>query len=345
MANSKHGIQKRLTSLDAFRGFAIALMIFVNNTEGNTYSQLQHASWNGWTIADTVFPLFLWITGLAMVFSLGNRLKESDSKKEILFHILKRVVILFILGVVLNAFPFFQLSAVRIPGILQRVAVCYFIASAIYLFSGIKGVGISTIILLSIYWILIKLFGDTFPRSVDIFLLNGHLWSNGFNFDPEGIVSTIAATTSVLFGILSGYLLKITNNENKKVYLLVIVGCILIVLGQIMNVWFPINKNLWTSSYAVFMAGISSLVFSLFYYCIERKGWQQLFQLFTVYGMNPLLLYMLSSLFTSALLAIPGFFLRITDEKNAMVLFALANVVLFYIVANFLYRRKWFVKI
>ncbi len=342
MTNSKHELEKRLTSLDAFRGFAIALMIFVNNAQGNTYHQLHHALWNGWTIADTVFPFFLWITGVTIVFSLGNRLKKN-SKKEILFHIAKRVIILIILGIFLNAFPFFHLAGVRIPGVLQRIAVCYFIASIIYIFTGIRGVGLSTLIILTAYWILIKVFGDTFPQSVDTFLLNGHLWSKGF--DPEGIVSSIAATSTVFFGIITGYFLKRINNENKKIYLLISFGVVLIFLGLTINTWLPINKNLWTSSYSIFMSGVSGLIYSLFYYLIEKKGLRKLFQIFTVYGMNPLFIYILSSLFTSILWLIPVRNLKIINEKNAIVLFAVANVILFYIVANFLYRRKWFLKI
>lgn len=348
-------MHKRLVSLDAFRGFAIALMIFVNNIEGNTYNQLLHASWNGWTIADTVFPFFLWISGLAMVFSFGNRLKETHHKKEILFHIFKRAVILFILGIALNAFPFFHIASVRIPGVLQRIAVSYLIASMVYLFTGIKGTAFLTVFLLSAYWLLMKFFGNMFPQSVDMFLLKGHLWSE--TFDPEGIVSTIAATSTVLFGIVTGYFLKKTHNENKKVYLLIVVGIFLIVLGQIMNVWLPINKYLWTSSYSVFMAGMSSLIYAGFYFFIEGKGLGKIFQIFTVFGMNPLLLYVLSELLSKILIAIPigtdsvwdvifrTVFLKMSSEKNSVVLFAFTHVILFYIIAYLLYKKKWFVKI
>lgn len=307
-------MHKRIVSLDAFRGLAVVLMMLVNHVTDPALTFLQHADWNGWTLADTVFPFFLWITGVTMAFSVKPR------------RIFQRVIILFLLGLLINFSPSFQLATIRIPGVLQRIAICYLIAGLTYFYFGIKGISVLLVGLLAGYWILIKALGFDFPQAVDVFLLKGHLWSA--NFDPEGIISTIAATTTVLFGIFEGIVIKNFKPKLKEFIFLFSAGVGLIALGQIMNMWLPINKNLWTSSYSVFMTGLAFFLFAFFYFLIEIKGWKKVFFVLTVFGLNPLFIYSVSDI--------------LTDYVH---LPAYAHLILFYLLAYIMYKKQWFITV
>ncbi|RKY53626.1 MAG: DUF5009 domain-containing protein [Candidatus Neomarinimicrobiota bacterium] len=370
---------KRLISLDAFRGITIASMILVNNA-GNwsaVYPPLEHAKWHGWTLTDLIFPFFLFIVGVAIVFAFSKRIESGQSKKKLYLKILKRTLILFGLGLLLNAFPFFHLSTWRIPGVLQRIAITYAIASIIVLNTNIKWQAYIAASLLIIYWIIMKLVpvpgygaGVLEPQGnlcgfIDGILLKGHTWmyAPAKGFDPEGLLSTIPAISSVLFGVLTGHWLKTKKSNLEKVVMLFVVGIAAIVLGEIMSIWFHINKNLWSSSYTVFTAGMALLFLGMCYWLIDIKGYKKWTTPFLVFGSNAITVYTISSLLARAMvywwkipqqdgsvISLKTFLYRTLFESwmspiNASLFYALTYVLIWFGLMAILYKKKIFIKI
>jgi len=302
----------RLISLDMFRGFTIALMILVNNpgSWSYVYSPLKHAKWHGWTPTDLVFPFFLFIVGVAISLSFSKRINRGDAKSQLSIKVIRRTLIIFAIGIFLSLFPFFNLSNLRIPGVLQRIAVCYFFASLIFLYANKKTQVGWTVFLLAIYWFLIKIIpvpgfgsGVLEPEGnlcwyIDSNLLAGFTWTYAPvpGFDPEGILSTIPAVATVMFGIFTGDWIRTPKESYEKVAGLFVAGNILLVLGIIMNIWLPINKNLWTSTYSVFMAGMALNFLGMCYWIIDIKGYQSWTKPFVVFGSNALAVFALSAL-------------------------------------------------
>ncbi|MDQ6678225.1 MAG: heparan-alpha-glucosaminide N-acetyltransferase domain-containing protein, partial [Acidobacteriota bacterium] len=221
---------QRLTSLDAFRGATIASMILVNNPGSweHVYQQLEHSAWNGWTFTDLVFPFFLWMVGVSMTLSFSKRREQQHGRTKLLIHATRRSVLIFLIALLLNAFPFFSFQYVRIPGVLQRIAVCYLIASVIYLFTSTRGIVISILVLLTGYWMLMTLYpvpgygpgvltrDGNFAKYIDGMVLTGHMWQQTRTWDPEGVVSTIPAIATTLFGILTGVFLRTGRSPAEK---------------------------------------------------------------------------------------------------------------------------------
>ncbi len=368
-------IKSRLESLDVFRGATIAAMILVNNPGfyQTTYAPLHHADWHGWTFTDLIFPFFLWIAGVAMVLAFSKRTERGDSRAVLLAHAGRRAAIIFALGLFLNTFPRFDLTTLRIPGVLQRIAVCYLLASAVYLYTGVRGRIAMLVGVLSVYWALMMLvpvpgYGagvlekqGNFAQWVDGLVLSGHMYSATKTWDPEGIVSTLPAIGTVLFGIFTGTILRSARSASGKTVTLIAFGAVLAAAGQVMNVWLPINKNLWTSSFAVFMAGMATLVFAFCYWVIDVKGWRIWSRPFAIYGMNAIAVYVLSGLLARTLSMIKvqdegkvvslwswifrHVFSPMADPYNASLLFALSFVLTLYLVAYAMYRRHWFIKV
>ena len=209
-------------SLDAFRGATIAAMILVNNPgDGRTtFAPLLHAEWNGWTFTDLVFPFFLWMVGIAMTFSFARRVEGGAGKGKLLLHTVRRAALIFLLGLLLNGFPKYDLTTLRIPGVLQRIAICYLIGSLIFLYTKWRGQLAAIVGLCAVYWMLMTLFPvpgygpgvlepiGNFGQWVDEMLLSGHMYSRTKVWDPEGVVSTLPAIANVLFGALFGTLLR-----------------------------------------------------------------------------------------------------------------------------------------
>ncbi len=305
-------VSDRLISLDVFRGITIAGMILVNNpgTWSKVYKPLLHAPWNGWTPTDFIFPFFLFIVGVAMSLSLTKRIERGDSKSQIYAKIIRRTLIIFAIGFFLNLFPFFNFIEVRIPGVLQRIALCYFFGSLIMIEANKKWQIGWTIVLLAIYWILVKLVpvpgygaGVLEPRGslcwyIDSSLLAGHTWKGAPapGFDPEGILSTIPAICTVMFGIFAGDWLRSNRDHYEKVSGLFVAGIIGLALGEILKGWLPINKNLWTSTYSIFMAGMALIFLAVSYWFIDIRGFKSWAKTFIVFGSNAILVFSLSSL-------------------------------------------------
>ena len=398
----------RLMSLDVFRGATIAAMILVNNpgSWSAIYPPLDHAEWHGWTFTDLIFPFFIWIVGVAIPLSTARRLEQGQTRRQLLLHALRRSVIIFALGFFLNSFSYLcdgslfrdgfsawfhnYATNVRVPGVLQRIAICYFIATMIFLGTGVRGQIIWIGVLLAGYWLLMIVgpllgFGagglepqGNFAGYIDNLVLNGkvigtHVWKGGGTWDPEGIVSTLPAIATCLFGIMTGHLLRSPQTAETKTAWLFVGGNLLLLAGGVMDAWLPINKKLWTSSYAVFMAGMAMNCFGVCYWLVDIQGWRKWARPFAIYGMNAIAVFMLAGLLGRILPAIPvataagkpvglqtylyqhlfapfahpdtaPFFGFLASPKNASLLWALMYVAMLYLAAYIMYRRKWFLK-
>lgn len=320
----------RLYSLDLFRGITIAGMILVNNPGSwkYVYSPLKHAEWHGWTPTDLVFPFFLFIVGVSI--TLSRRLGSGDEKK-IFLRILKRSLILFILGLILHLFPFYHLSSlsgIRIPGVLQRIAVCYFFSSILYIRFRALTLIIITLLILIGYWMIMMLIpvpgyggGVLSPEGnlaayVDRALLKGTKLYGG-KWDPEGILSTFPAIATTLLGVLTGFILKTKYNLKIKSIIMVLWGVTGILIGYILSQWFPINKNLWTSSYVIFTGGVALIFFSFCFLVCEIIGWKVWAKPFVFLGMNSIAAYFLSGILTKTLI-----FIKLSDKNEIISLYS-----------------------
>lgn len=293
----------RLFSLDVLRGITIALMIVVNSP-GNqdAYAWLQHSTWDGCTLADLVFPFFIVILGISSVLAFTNLKNKTNSL--LLKIITKRSIYLFLLGLILNILPnHFHIENLRILGVLQRIAICYFFSSILFLTTAVKTQCIIIISILLAYWLLINNF-STDPLSVthnlvgyldQLILSPQHLYNPAF--DPEGLLSTLPAIASALIGNLIGILLISKRTPQDKLHWLIIAGFGLSLVGLIWNHSFPINKSLWSSSYVLWSSGLCLLVFAVFFALIELKHFDHWIQPFVFLGQNALLIYILHVLF------------------------------------------------
>lgn len=387
----------RLMSLDVFRGATIAGMMLVNNP-GNwsaIYPPLEHAEWHGWTYTDTIFPFFLWIVGVAIPLSTAKRLGQGQTRSELFVHALRRALILFAIGIFLNGFPWYDFANhrwidfghLRIPGVLQRIAICYFFASVIFLQTRLRGQIVWTASLLAVYWLLMAFvpvpqiingqmkyvsgiyeLDGNFAHYIDQLVLSGdgwnHMWkasSVSRTWDPEGIVSTIPAIATCLFGILAGQLLRTNKTAEEKTAWLFVAGALLMFAGEILKYWLPINKKIWTSTYSIFMAGLAMNVFAVCYWLVDVKGRRKWAKPFAIYGMNAIMMFVLAGLIARILgyikfadaagkkISLHTFlfqhtFAQIPDPKIASHTWALAYVFGLFLIAWLMYRRKWFVR-
>jgi predicted acyltransferase len=379
---------ERLISLDAFRGFTIAGMILVNNpgSWGHIYPQLAHASWHGWTFTDFIFPFFLWIVGVSMTFSFAVRRGKGDTDMQLLVNVLRRSAIIFGLGLFLAGFPFgllwnhhFDISTIRIPGVLQRIAVCYLIASFIYVKFSMRGQILAVGGLFVSYWLMMfyipvpelgaGLFekGRNFAAYIDSILLTGHMWGATKTWDPEGVISTIPAIATTLFGaVLGDYLRQSPHAKIEKSAWMFTAGAFFLLLGAVLDMWMPINKNLWTVSYSIFMAGWAMCIFGIFYFLIDAKGYTRWAHPFVVYGMNAIFVFVLSGV-AARTMGLWKFNVQLGDGTygdvsiktiltqnlfdpyfsplNASLMHAVIWVSVMYLVVWVMYQKKWFVKV
>ncbi len=357
---------QRLVSLDAFRGATIALMVLVNDPgDGrNAYGPLQHSEWHGWTITDVVFPSFLWIAGVAMALSFAKRLAEGTSRAQILTQALRRAAILYALGLFLYAFPAFDFSTLRVLGVLQRIAICYAVATAIYLTCGVRGQILWIVSLLTGYWLIMKLIpvpgygpgnldvGRNLANYVDSIVLGHHNYRHTKTWDPEGIVSTLPAIATALFGVLAGHLIRLKRDLAERTTWLFLAGNALIALGLICDLWLPINKKLWTSSFAIFMAGLDFVILAGFLWLVDGRGYKRAVRPLVIMGMNAIAVYMASELLAEILGSLgwhsPIYrhvFAPLASPVNASLIYAVVYTLLMYLVAYGMYRRGWFLRV
>jgi predicted acyltransferase len=372
----------RLVSLDVLRGITIAFMILVNNSGEHAYWPFHHAQWNGWTPTDLVFPTFLFLVGVSIVFSTESRLRRGATKASLLAHTVRRFIILFLLGLVVNGFPFFHLGTLRIYGVLQRIAICFLLGSLLYLWD--RGRVSSKVVLLIAalagYWALMRWVpvpGHGVPgRDIPLLDKDANLvaWLDRHIFpgrlyektrDPEGLLSDLPAMGTMLIGMLTGIWLRTQRSLEQKCMGLLGAGVMGIVLGEVWNLWFPINKKLWTSSYVLFAAGCALLGLGLCFWVIEIKGWKKGWTWFwLVFGTNAIAAYVFSELLAAALYSIrvslpgvPGsrttlshaLSLRLFDPIHpagvGSLLYSICFVLVCWLPVLVLYRKKIFIKI
>jgi predicted acyltransferase len=370
--------KQRYLALDVLRGLTIALMILVN-TPGSwstIYAPFKHAAWHGFTITDLVFPSFLFAVGNAMSFSL----KKYTSRENSAFRkkIFKRTFLIFFIGLFLSAFPFVYRDAgelvlknfenMRIMGVLQRIALCYCIASLLIYFFKLKTTVIISVIILIGYWGIMYFFGEgEDPYSLttnaalkfDLFIFRPeNLWKGfGIPFDPEGLLSTLPAVVNVVGGYVAGVFIQKSGNKISTVWKLAAAGLVLVVIAQIWDIWFPINKPLWTSSYVILSLGWVLVLISALILIIEIfkiKTWTYFFE---VFGRNPLFIFVLSGLvvmlmniiyiegIASKTFIYNNYFLSCLAPYNASLLFATCYLLLMWLIGYLMDKRNIYIKV
>lgn len=372
-------ISNRYLALDVLRGLTIAFMIVVNTAGdwSNLFAPLAHASWHGFTPTDLVFPTFLFVVGNAMSFSM-KKLQQMSSN-DFFKKVGKRTVLIFLIGWLLNAFPFYDisdtgamsfidLSEVRLFGVLQRIALCYFFASIVLYYGGIKLGWIFSAIALLGYWAIMYFFGDAAdPYSLtgnaaiklDLALIGPERMygGEGIPFDPEGILSTLPGIVNVIAGYLAGKMIQKLGNTMDAVKKLLAIGLVLIIVSYAWDILFPINKKIWTSSYVLLTTGIDLFLLALLVGVIEIKKWKSWTYFFEVFGRNPLILYILSGLIVTLLSMIPvgdttlkgfiyqNFYTSWLSPKMASFLFAFSYMLVIWMIGLWMDRKKIYIKV
>jgi predicted acyltransferase len=368
--------ERRLLALDAFRGATIAAMILVNmpGSWSHIYSPLRHAAWHGATPTDLIFPFFLFVVGTSMWFSFrkfDHRLSPPLARK-----ILRRVALIFVVGLFLSAYPFVGrdlAGELRIMGVLQRISLAYGAAAfLVLLLSTRQLVGVSAGILLG-YWGLLLAFGGAEPfaiesnvvRRVDLAVFGeAHVWHGfGIPFDPEGLLSTLPAVVTVVMGYLAGRWITQCARREDAILRMLLAGTLFVLAGLAWNPWLPINKPLWTSSYVLYTGGIAFVALAWFIWVIDVQGWRGWVKPLEVYGLNPLFAYVLSGVLARTLTrlihvptgdgqAVTGYrwlyarvFEPLAGPLNGSLLFALSMVLLIWLAVLPLYRRNIIIKI
>jgi len=364
---------QRLYSLDALRGFDMfwimggeEIVHTMYKATGSTSSfwggfsnQLTHPDWNGFHAYDLIFPLFLFMAGVATPYSVGRELEKGKNRKELLWRVIKRGLILVLLGIIANnGLKIMPISEVRFGSVLGRIGLAYMFANIIYLYSKSRAQIIWFWALIIGYWLLLKFTsapgfapGDltmegNFASYVDRVLMPGKLYL-GIH-DPEGLMSTIPAISTGLLGILTGSFLK--NNsmtQTKKVGAMAITGVIFLLLAQLWNLDFPINKNLWTSSFVLNVGGYSLLLLALFYYIIDVRGYKKWSFFFRIIGMNSILIYMSGHFInwdysTDTLLGWVG---QLIGDPFNIVAMAICYVFVKWLFLYFMYKKKVFLRV
>lgn len=293
---------RRLLSLDAFRGLVIAVMVLVNSPgRPETWNFLQHAAWDGCSLADCVFPFFVVILGMSSVLAISGARERGESKSTLYRAIFWRTFYLFLAGLLLNAFPY-HLSDfdVRIPGVLQRIALCYLASALLVMKTSARAQAIMAGLILAGYWLIYRLLSGegtlVLAGDIDRAIFGAsHLYRT--DFDPEGLLSTLPAIATALLGNLAGYQLKRTQNVTENLRFFAGFSLLLMLGGWGLSFSFPLNKSLWSSSYVLWTAGFSYLIYAVCYALIEGCGMHRAAYPFVLMGRHALLIYVLHVVF------------------------------------------------
>lgn len=373
---------QRLMCLDVYRGLMVAGMILVDNpgSDEKAYWPIMHANWNGWTPADFIFPSFLFLVGISMVYSFAARRKRGETRRQIFLHAIKRSLILIAIGLLVNASPIIGLDVHtwRFEGVTQRIGICYFFASILELWAGPRDQWIALAACVVGYWALLRFvpvpgagipgrdipFMDqvqNLPAWLDRKLFMGHLYDG--TRDPEGVIHTIPAIGTTMIGVLTGHWLRNQKDARKLIGGMVLFGVLGMVGGEIWNRWFPINKNLWTSSFVMFSGGFALLFVSLLYWMVEVKRWRGAWTMpILVFGMNAIAGFVADSLIYG-----PGYTFTTRGPSgakmnwheaaqawlesaglstaNASLVYSLVAMVICWMILWFLWRKKIFLKV
>jgi predicted acyltransferase len=373
MENQKMPGVKRLYSLDALRGFDMFWImgggsIFVGIASLTGWpvfewwaAQLKHVPWHGFAFEDMIFPLFLFIAGISFPFSMSKRISGNESRKSIYKHVISRGLVLVILGIVYNNSVNFDFANLRYGSVLGRIGLAWMFAALIFINTKLNFRIIWFFVILLGYWLLLVLFPAHDLGSTDIFSREGNLASfidriimpgklyKG-NHDPEGLFSTLPAIGTALLGMFTGefMLSKYLNDKPfKKVLYLVLASILLMIIGKVWDMTFPINKNLWTSSFVCFVGGLSLLLFSIFYLIIDVWQLKKWAFFFVVIGMNPITIYLAGRIikFRSASDFFFGGFIDILPETWAPLINGIGITSVGWIFLYILYKKKIFLKV
>jgi len=361
-------MQNRLLSIDVLRGMTLIFMIIVN-TPGSwdyVYAPLLHADWNGLTPTDYIFPNFLFIVGVSIVLSLNNKINELN-RTRVLKKIIWRAFKIYLVGVFLWVFPDFDFSSIRWVGVLQRISFVFLSCGLIYIFIDKKFFIYISFITLIIYWFImlyVPVPGIGTPdlsspelniaHYIDSKFLPGVMWQD--TWDPEGILTTIPSIITGVFGLVAGSILVSNKDIKDKIIKLFSLGLILVFLGDLFSWSFPVNKNLWSTSYTFLMAGMSFMLVAAFTYLIDVSGYKK-FKISQVFGTNSIFTYVLSGTLTSIFYS--DRFLGIelntlfvdssigigVSPKLASLIYAIIFVLIIYIPASYLFKKKIFIKL
>ncbi|CAM2870439.1 acyltransferase family protein [Legionella worsleiensis] len=365
-------VTHRIASLDVFRGLTIVLMILVNS-QGNqfAYPILEHAPWNGCTLADLVFPFFLFIVGLTCAVSLNSFRRGGDG--SVYWAIFRRSVLLFALGVFLNIFPtHIHLSSLRVYGILQRIAVCYFISAVLYLKTNVKVLALIFLLILLSYWFVMTQIpvpgyganqltpeGSWVSFCDQLIFSSAHLLEKVY--DPEGFLSTLPSVATTLAGVLTGNLLLGSQTKPQKMYRMMFFGVLFLMLGWLWSYSFPINKNLWTSSFVLWSSGCALIAFSLCFLLVDILHYRRCFLPLTIFGTNALfaftfhvLLLKLQFVFYFKLNSgakgnmktmLTEYWFGYFSPPNAALLYSLFFLLLNFVIVTVLYKKRIFIRL
>jgi predicted acyltransferase len=362
-------VSERFQSLDSFRGFTIAAMILVNNPGdwGSVYAPLLHKPWNGLTPTDLVFPFFLFIMGVSVSLAFNKRINENEAKHKLLRKIGIRTVTIFCLGLLLNLLPRFNFADLRIAGVLQRIALVYLFCSLLFLKTKWKTQGIIGGLILIGYWICMTLIpipgsenavlepGNNMAAWIDSLLLPGKMWQG--TWDPEGIFSTLPAISTGILGMLAGKLMLSEISVERKIIWLFFTGLVACTIGYCWSWIFPINKNLWTSSYVLFTGGLAAMALASGILLVDMLKIMRFAQVGIIFGTNAIAIYVLADLFAILLYqvqiggdSINNYFMYSLTaiglgSKLTSLIFAILCVLINYIPARWLYKRKIFIRL
>ena len=369
---------QRYLALDVLRGLTVALMILVNTpgSWSHIYAPFKHAPWHGFTPTDWVFPSFLFVIGNAMSFSL--RKYENISENAFLKKVFKRAALIFLIGLFLNAFPFVfrqegelvfkNLANLRIMGVLQRIALCYLFASLIIHYLKLKKSVLFGSFMLLAYWAIMWFFGDQpNPLSLEhnaalkfdkLIFDDANLYKGyGLPFDPEGLLSTLPAIVNVIAGYVAGVFIQRSGNNISTVIKLSIYGVLLLLVAQIWDIWFPINKPIWSSSYVLYSTGWTLLVLSALILIIEIFRYKRWTVFFEAFGKNPLFVFVMSGLVVMIMNIIyvngqalktwlyENLYLSWLNNYNASLLFAISYMLLMWLLGYWLHKKRIYIKV
>jgi predicted acyltransferase len=378
--------QPRLLSLDVLRGGTMAAMILVNNPGdwAHVYPPLDHAEWNGCTPTDLIFPFFLFMVGVSIVFAMEKRISQTQDHGKLIWHAFKRMVTLLLINYGIHFFFEFVsgdfnilniLQNLRIPGVLPRIAVVYFICTVIYLKTTPKTrVWLFLSALIGYFLIMTCIpvpgvgYANLNPETnlgawLDRLVFGtSHLWRESHVWDPEGILGTIPAIATGLFGIRVGTWLKNKAiDDSKKINWMFVYGVLAVVLALFIDFFFPINKKLWTSSFVLYTGGLATVALALLYWVIDINGYKRATPFFVTFGMNSITAYILADIVPGILGAIPAHingkptnlygylyqtvFAPFFTPVNASLAAAIALVLVIWLILYPLYKRNIIIKV
>lgn len=382
--------KQRLLSLDFFRGLTVAAMILVNNpgSWGHIYAPLEHAEWNGCTPTDLIFPFFLWIVGVSLAFAMSSSKQDPSTHGKTIIKAVKRGLTLYLLGFFLAIFGKIMaviidgkslveaFQTVRLLGVLQRIGIVFIISSIVFLKFSTKTIFKTLIVILAVYWALMTFVpvpGVGYPNMeketnlaawIDRGILTeSHTWASSKTWDPEGVLSTLPAIGTCLFGILVGIWMRRKDVDNPtKVAWLFTAGIGTVILGLLWDLQFPINKALWTSSYVLYAGGLASIGLALCYWLIDVQGYKKITTPFVVYGVNAITVFFLAGLMPRVLNLIKitnadgtktamlekfyqTCYLPFFSPINASLVWAVSYVLGFYILLYIMYKKNIIIKV